>query len=320
MHNHLTNTNIKSFKCFKDFKVEGLTRVNLITGQNNVGKTALMEALFIHSWAQSLPCFFSALSAIKIRREKLNIFFGEEQASRIKCLESVDGFSVDSNLNQSFFNVDSNNGIKNYIFKFAKQEIIVNSKDFSQEGKSIDDCIFIDNFGGSNLGIIGNFSAIQKLDKEDFLNNALNQFDSNISNFKIIDEKPQCKINGVYRPITELGDGTRHLASIIIALFKAQNGYLYVDEIDNGIHHSKLDELWEIILTISQQYSVQVFAVSHSKECLDSYARVAKKLADKGVSLIELGRSNGELKNIVFNSEELIKEVLKGFDMRGWDK
>src|SRR5258706_16433422 len=40
---------IKNFRCFEDFKIDDLQRINLITGKNNVGKTALLEALFLYS-------------------------------------------------------------------------------------------------------------------------------------------------------------------------------------------------------------------------------------------------------------------------------
>jgi AAA15 family ATPase/GTPase len=42
---------VKNFRCFKSLSVTNVKRVNLITGLNNVGKTALLEALFIHSGA-----------------------------------------------------------------------------------------------------------------------------------------------------------------------------------------------------------------------------------------------------------------------------
>ena len=43
----LENIEIVDYKCFKDFKLDGLSRINIISGGNNVGKTALLEALFI---------------------------------------------------------------------------------------------------------------------------------------------------------------------------------------------------------------------------------------------------------------------------------
>ena len=38
---------IKNFKQFKDFEINDLTLVNLISGKNNVGKSSLLEALFL---------------------------------------------------------------------------------------------------------------------------------------------------------------------------------------------------------------------------------------------------------------------------------
>ena len=40
---------VKNFRCFKDLQINDLGRVNLIAGKNNIGKTALLEAMYIHS-------------------------------------------------------------------------------------------------------------------------------------------------------------------------------------------------------------------------------------------------------------------------------
>jgi AAA15 family ATPase/GTPase len=39
---------IKNFRCFEDLTISDLDRVNLFVGKNNVGKTALLEAFFLH--------------------------------------------------------------------------------------------------------------------------------------------------------------------------------------------------------------------------------------------------------------------------------
>ncbi|MBL7064443.1 MAG: AAA family ATPase [Anaerolineae bacterium] len=39
---------VRNFRCFDDFTIESLERINLIAGKNNVGKTALLEALWLH--------------------------------------------------------------------------------------------------------------------------------------------------------------------------------------------------------------------------------------------------------------------------------
>ncbi|SMF96913.1 ATPase/GTPase, AAA15 family [Methylomagnum ishizawai] len=44
---HLDSLEIKNFRCFEHLVIEKLGRVNLIVGRNSVGKTALLEALWI---------------------------------------------------------------------------------------------------------------------------------------------------------------------------------------------------------------------------------------------------------------------------------
>lgn len=47
----IRNLHFENFKCFKDFNIKNINRVNLISGKNNIGKTSLMEGieLFISS-------------------------------------------------------------------------------------------------------------------------------------------------------------------------------------------------------------------------------------------------------------------------------
>ena len=49
-----TALSIKNFRCFSDFTIEPLERVNLIAGENNSGKTALLEAVFLVAGGNNL--------------------------------------------------------------------------------------------------------------------------------------------------------------------------------------------------------------------------------------------------------------------------
>jgi len=44
----LGSLEIKGYRCFEHLTIEKLGRVNLIVGKNNVGKTALLEAISIY--------------------------------------------------------------------------------------------------------------------------------------------------------------------------------------------------------------------------------------------------------------------------------
>ncbi|SMM98620.1 hypothetical protein SPONL_2277 [uncultured Candidatus Thioglobus sp.] len=322
MSHYIKTLNIQNFKCFDNFKVEGLARVNLITGKNNIGKTALMEAIGINVYAQDIKTFTNALASIKMIRETLNTdgAIGYLNTQQIKkYIKPTAGVCIESNINTTAFSIFDKDGVVKYNFKFLDKEISVNVRDFSFEIDRVPNIVALDNFGFPNCVINEYYSYLQKLEQEDFLNQSLNKFDERIQGFKIIDDKPHCKVNGKYVELTELGDGTHHLVSIIVALFASKEGYFLVDEIDNGVHFEKLDSFWEIILFLSKSKNIQVFATTHSKECIESYARVAQKMEDKDITLIELGKSDGELKNIVFNYEAVIDYALyQHSDIRGW--
>jgi len=49
-----TSLYVNNFRCFEEFSIESLDRVNLIAGTNNVGKTALLEAMFLLIGAENV--------------------------------------------------------------------------------------------------------------------------------------------------------------------------------------------------------------------------------------------------------------------------
>lgn len=75
------------------------------------------------------------------------------------------------------------------------------------------------------------------------------------------------------------------------SLYASENGYLFIDEMDNGIHYSLSDELWKNILRLSKKLNVQVFATTHSKECIESFNRAQQVLDDKDSFYFEMARN-----------------------------
>src|SRR6266851_9815326 len=59
----LSGLEIKRFRCFEHLRIEKLGRVNLIAGKNNVGKSALLEALRIYATAGAPAVLFSQVTA-----------------------------------------------------------------------------------------------------------------------------------------------------------------------------------------------------------------------------------------------------------------
>jgi len=318
----LTEIEIKDFKCFKNFKADGFKRVNLIGGKNNVGKTAFMEACFVNVCSSEIDTAWTALSSLKSSRDNLEYLGKIFTIDDIKKnLESIDTFQSISSINKFKFFILNANGKKEYKFEINNHETTININDFSYNSKEKEIIKFIDNFGLTNDDLKKVFESVQKKDKENILYKYINKFDDNIVNFKIIGgDKPQCKtIEGEYRDINEFGDGLKHYISIICSLYACENGYLFIDEIDNGIHYTQLDRLWEIILKISKEQNVQVFATTHSKECIESYARVSKKLEDEDICYIKMTRlEDASIKAGVRDYELLENNMEQNHEVRGW--
>ncbi|MFI3188357.1 hypothetical protein BCS42_16465 [Crenothrix sp. D3] len=297
----LTDIEIKQFKCFTDFKASGFERVNLISGKNNVGKTAFMEACYINTYSINVNSMATAIHSIKFMRENLNILFNGHDS--IKILDSTKIYVSKSNLREIEFHITEKDAIKEYIFSINSDLVTINAKELNLIFEYINNIKFIDNFGWSDNDLARAYEAIQKHEKETDLSALVQEFDDSIDSFKLIGgTKPQCKTKGEWRDITEFGDGLRHYISIICALYTCENSYLFIDEIDNGIYYDHFDRLWKIIFTLSKKTNCQVFATTHSKEMLESFARVAKKLDEQDISYTRLVKNkNQELKSITFD-------------------
>ena len=350
----IKNIEIRDYKCFKDFKAEGFGRVNLIGGKNNVGKTAFMEACLLGlSWRNPRELLESSI-ILELHRNSLDFlleWFKDYTAFNFKYMDT------NILINDNFIPISILHD-KGYLSYKKNDKILVPSKIAKGWliGKNIEKCkwensIKVDrNFNYirintrhildkiyeknlppliSNLKFISvgnNFNnylvdfidEIKLKNKEEALNKALKSF-FNIDKIDIIKNKVMLKKDERYLLLTEFGDGVKHFLNIILALYLNKDSIIYLDEIENGIHYTNLDKLWEIILTISKEQNVQVFATTHSKECIESYARVAERLKDEEIGFIELGRNKkNKLDSIVMNSEMFQRFVTLGNEVRGW--
>lgn len=123
--------------------------------------------------------------------------------------------------------------------------------------------------------------------------------------------------NGPPLPLTVFGEGTAALAEYILIFEDAANGVLLIDEIDNGLHWSVLPSLWAAIVSLARQYNVQVFATTHSKECL---VAAHKSVLEEPASLrlYRLWRDNdsGDVEVIPYDDDLLAGALEMDLDLR----
>jgi len=105
-------------------------------------------------------------------------------------------------------------------------------------------------------------------------------------------------------PLRSFGDGVNRLFGLILSLTCAKSGVLLVDEIENGLHHSVLVDVWRTIFRLARQLDVQIFATSHSWDCIEAFQKAANEDAESGV-LIRLSRKGEIVIPTVLREKEL---------------
>ena len=69
-------------------------------------------------------------------------------------------------------------------------------------------------------------------------------------------------------PLPAMGEGMTQIAWLVLAIASMPDGVVLVDEIENGIHHSVLPDVWRAIDEAAKQFHTQIFATTHSFECV----------------------------------------------------
>lgn len=117
-------------------------------------------------------------------------------------------------------------------------------------------------------------------------------------------------------PLKAMGDGINRILNMTLALVNSDNGYLLIDEFENGLHYSVQENLWEIIFDISKKLNVQVFATTHSQDSIRSFANVLSKGEEYSGSLFRLERFNEEVRSFLFTEEEVKEAAIQEINLR----
>ncbi len=132
-----------------------------------------------------------------------------------------------------------------------------------------------------------------------------------ISDTKYV-QRVVAKLRGQARPVPlqSLGDGALHLSGVALALTNSRDGFLLIDEAENGIHHSVQRDYWRMVFETAQANNVQVLATTHSFDCLRGFAQAMTDCEEIDGALVRLERENGTLRAVEY-SERNIKAAAK---------
>ena len=117
-------------------------------------------------------------------------------------------------------------------------------------------------------------------------------------------------------PLRSLGDGAFRMFGAALALANSQDGFLLIDEVENGIHHSVQRDYWRMVLQTAQRNNVQVIATTHSWDCVRGFAQAAVENEEAEGQLVRLSRQYGDLRAVEYSEEELAIAADQGIEVR----
>src|SRR5205814_874951 len=106
-------------------------------------------------------------------------------------------------------------------------------------------------------------------------------------------------------PLSTLGDGMQRTLAIALALTNTKDGMLLIDEFENGLYYSLQPDVWRFIFRLARQLNVQVFAATHSLDCIQAFQRVADEDSQAESILVRLDTKDNDVGAVVFDEEEL---------------
>ena len=305
----LTSLRIRNFRGFRDLEVGPLSRINIFAGRNNAGKSALLEAIFLLGgagdpkmalnshivrmqpgapapkpvWQTLWTPLFSGLDTRAVitlsgshsSNEDMRLTIALQRSATTTVSRTGDdgvlttGRSGDRAL--KFTYVGSGTAPIESEARETTENVVFDREEthFAFHGSIIQP-------GRGDLKADAiELGKLRKQKRGDLILSPLRLVDPRIQTIEdnASSGTPVILVDiGLPElvPLSVMGAGMTHLVRIVLATASAQDGVVLIDEFENGLHHSILPRIWGVVAEAAEQLNVQVFATTHSLECVEA--------------------------------------------------
>jgi len=119
-------------------------------------------------------------------------------------------------------------------------------------------------------------------------------------------------------PINVMGDGIIKMLHILLAMYKVKRGILLIDEIENGLHYSAQSIIWQAIIEFAIEFDVQIFATSHSQDCVRAFNEVyfQSSLENYDATLFRIEKRGQNFNVVSYDPDSLRVSLTEGWEIR----
>lgn len=325
----LKSIHIKNFRLFRDLKIEPLNRVNLIAGENNSGKTALLEGIYL--LFGNTNDFFRLPSGLRSDQAPDNFENFWKWLFHQKRLEyPIEIRTATDDLSAYVVTVPAHGPLaKGITFHYEEEGVWSGSREVTEGG------------GGSSSNqpawpALSIFSTIlsspiedaeyfnriaAKRDGEKRLIGLLSVVEPRLQDLKYLKLGQQPLVYADVGmedliPITQLGQGFTRLLRLYSEILYAKSKIILIDEIENGIHYKAMPKVWKGIATIAREEDLQVFATTHSYECIRSAHEAFSSETQYDLALHRLERAGDDVKAVTYDKTTLETSIEMNLEVR----
>lgn len=116
-------------------------------------------------------------------------------------------------------------------------------------------------------------------------------------------------------PIGSMGDGAWRILALAIALSQSRNGLLLIDEIDTGLHYTVMAKMWNLVDEMARKLNVQVFATTHSYDCVKGLAAICDgRTGEDEISIQRIEPDEGRA--VSYTESEIKIAAERGIEVR----
>jgi AAA15 family ATPase/GTPase len=301
---HISYFKVENFKRFESFEMENIGKFNLIVGDNNVGKTTVLEALLLDGKTNRI------LRNLSVALEERDLIYDNIDQAPSKIFNNyLNKKGANKTIKSIFRYIRETDNKELYTASYSiknKKDIGVLTDDLKNKillNANMSELIevIVDSDAGYNVintlefpSTKDNFKYVPLISiKGGYIEDMADHYDSYIlksNNLKRqlladiqkfapsiwdieLTDDVSCMIArhkdyDVPLPITQLGEGVVKFIKILIGIIIQRNKSLMIDEIDAGIYHGRFKQFWKTILLSAQTNNVQLYATTHSQECL----------------------------------------------------
>lgn len=118
-------------------------------------------------------------------------------------------------------------------------------------------------------------------------------------------------------PLGSMGDGMRRILTLAITEIVAEGGVLLVDEIDTGLYYRAQTNLWRLLIQTAQRLNVQIFATTHSLDCVQAFqAALSEETNEEVGKLFRLSVRSDSIQPVAYTARDLEIAIQQEIEVR----